>query len=587
MAGWFAAIAVAAALLGGCSAETTNANMNTVAGCEANSDCPSGQVCRANLCSNASDDASTLNFRFIPPGDSDYLPQFHEFVHVQPDEPTDFLLHPALSVRSGDDDTEEHPGGIRYDGSPLHGPQGTLIFRPVDAQSSLFIREAHVDSGTFHARLNPGDYSLTFVPNDREALPKKSWAAQTFTNNTILVRTLLSPSEYLEVSGTLARDVVLAGGQSLPGRQVSNARIYALSHNGEHSSTIATTDENGYFTLKVEPNTGRYDIFVVPATSEAMVPSTELPDAFFAGAADCESDENVTAQSCNLGQISLGAYPSEPVKFSIQLTSSESFVDSFSLQGTIVLVHGALGDGEFTQRYPVNAEGIAELSVFPSQFSATELPNYTLEVIPPADSPYARTEIRIGGALQTDGMASYALGLKTKKSGQLLDAFGSPVAGASLEFRRTSEPESQPEANNSDNNDSGEPAPDSDEFVDADDRRTFSVTTDENGNFEVWLLPADYRIEAIPAQNSGQPRLHRTLSAERVRAGAPLAFELPEARVIFGSIFGRTDTTRDDLNGLADVGVEAYTVIDGRTVVLGQALSWSDGEFAMIIPAEY
>lgn len=583
---WIGALLMALASFAGCQdEESSNAvTMGAAPGCSQHSDCPLEQVCRAKLCSNADTAPSTLNFRFIPPGDSDYLPQFHEFVHVQPDEPVDFLLRPALSVRSGDDSDEEHPGGIRYAGSPLRGPAGTLIFRPVDARSSLFIREAHVDFGTFHARLNPGDYALTFVPNDREALPKKTWAPQTFTNNTILLRKLLHPTDYLEVTGTLARDVTLPSGQSLPGRQVPSARIYARSTTGEYSSTIATTDENGYFTLKVEPNTGHYDIFVVPASSDAMLPSTELLNAFRAGATDCESAEGAPASSCNLGQLSLGAYPSEPITFRIQLTSARPFEGDFSLQGTMVLVHGALGDGEFTHKYSVDADGSAELAVYPSDWSIHELRNYTLEIIPPANSPFARTEISISGALLTGALTPFELGLKEKKAGQLLSADGMPVGNASVEFRRTSEPQPRPE--HGDNNvDNATPEGGVDELMDADDRRTFSVTTDEDGFFEVWLLPADYSVEAIPAQNSGQPRMHAAIVAAQVRDAQDLIFELPEPRVIFGSLFGHQDAVDEQLIGLGEVGVEAYTVIDGRTVVLGQALSWEDGGFEMVIPA--
>jgi|GEM_PF-3337603 len=587
-AGFVLSCVLAAAFGAGCASDDSSANLNAgfagAPGCSASAECPLEQICRANLCSNANTAPATLNFRFIPPGNSDYLPQYHEFVQVHPDQPTDFLLRPALSVRSGDIDQAEHPGGIRYAGSPLRGPAGTLIFRPVDVQNSLFIRETHVDFGTFHARLNPGDYSLTFVPNDREALPKKTWAPQTFTNNTILLRTLLHPSDYLEVSGTLARDVILASGQAIPGRQVPDARIYARSSTGEYHSSIATTDANGYFTLKVEPNTGRYDVFVVPASSDSMLPSTELAGAFLAGSTDCETVDGATVSACNLGQLSLGAYPPEPIKFQIQLTSSRGFEGEFSLQGTMVLIHGALGTGEFSHKFPVGANGIAELAVFPSAWSNSELGNYTLEVIPPAHSPFARTEISLNGALQTEALASFELGLKEKKSGQLLSANGLPMANASLEFRRTSEPQARPETGNN-NLDDDSPGEDPNEFVDADDRRAFSVTTDETGHFEVWLLPADYSVEAIPAQNSGQPRLHRTLSAAQVEDAQDILFELPEPQVIFGSLFGRQEAGTEQLVGLGEVGVEAYTVIDGRTVVLGQALSWQDGRFEMIIPA--
>jgi hypothetical protein len=562
----------------GCSAQTADAlasEYNT--NCAVDTDCEGDQICRVGLCSVRAVSASTLSFRFIPPGDSNFLPQYHESVRVRPGESTDFLLRPALSVRSGEAAAPgEHPGGIRYVDAPRRGPEGTLIFRPINARNSLFIRESHVDDGTFHARVNPGAYSLTFIPNDRELLPKKTWAAQEFTSNTILLRTLLSPSDYIVISGTLSRDVALPGGQSVPGRQVSNARVYALSADGEHSSTVATTDEFGDFTLKVEPNTGSYDIFVVPESSDAMIPSVEFREAFRAEATHCVTAIGGEGNPCSVGVLSLGAYPTEPSQVSVQLVAPSDFQQDFSWQGTMVVVRGALGAGEFEHKYPVDADGMVEMAIFPSNWSLAELRPYTLEIIPPADSPFARTQLTIGGPIDNGMLPSLELELKQRLTGQVLSADGSPMAGATLEFRRTSGPISESSSDSDSTSDEIPPY----------DPRTVSVTTDDTAQFEVWLLHSAYSVEIIPPDNSGQPRMTTSLGAEAIRDGAPLAFELPEPMVLLGSVFGADGAKAEGLDGIGDVGVEAYKTIDGRTVVLGQTRSNADGEFRMVVSAE-
>ncbi len=564
---WGAASLTALSLaLGGCAAQANNATATKGASnCQANADCPTGQICRAGLCSSREVSPATLDFRFIPPGSSGFLPQFRDSVNVRADQSSDFLLRRGVSVSSGQGSSGgDQRGGIRIANSVSGGPTGTLIFRPNDTQDSLFFQEAHVDHGEFSAIVNPGTYSLTFVPDDRTVRPKKTWANQEFTSNTVLLRTLPAPGDYMEVSGTLTRDVVLADGTPATARAVADARVYALSTDGAHSSTVVTTDDSGSFRLWVEPATDTYNLFVVPATAYAMVPHAEVDGAFSARADKCVTKAGVESDACSL-TVSLGAYPDQPVPVSVQLTAPPAYDGQASWEGTTVIVRGPLGRGEFVHKFDANADGSVDLSVFPAEGALDHLRQYTLEVVPPPRSPFARTQIDFTGAIDPTSARAVPVELKHRLDGQVLDSQGNPMASANLDFYRD-----------------GQSAGD----VSSHDTRAVSVTTDESGSFEVWLQKAPYQVEIAPSTTSGQPRMLAHVDASQIETGGSLRFDLPRPTVLVGSVLGAKDASGQNLTGVSEVTVEAYRVVDGRTVVLGQSRTDAQGDFRMVLASD-
>lgn len=600
-----AALIALAGALHGCAAQgdvDLDDLEGTAGNCSAHSDCPDGQECHLNMCSAPKSNVANLNFRFIPPGDSDYLPQFRNDVEIQPQDPTNFVLRPPLTIRSGESST---PGGesegIRYADNNRRGPDGTLVFRPINAKNSLFIRQTAVERGAFSAQVNPGSYSLSFVPDDRELLPKKTWEPREFSRNTILSRTLLEPDNYTEIQGVLVQQVLSSSARKPSRERVSGAQVYAISTDGDYNSTVVSTDESGYFKLKVEPDSGSYDLYVLPASPDLPVPSAEFLDAFRAHAGRCTSADDDKAEACNLGNLNLGTVTDHPSSLRVQLQTPSGFEDEFGWRGTMLLVEGPLGNGSFEQKYTVDEDGIVDLSVFapidhllpqdpaPPEDLRPSTPAsraYTLEVVPPADSPFARTKMTIPADLSNIAIPKLELRLKHQLDGQILAADGAPLGGATLQFQRLSEPP-QPVASDEAPPQDEEPDSNTDpqEVEDPHDLRRFSLTTDEAGRFQVWLLDAAHQVTVIPPQSSGQPRLHAVLEPDDISGQGQLELTLPEPTVISGGVFILDiDEEKEKLVGLADVAVEAYKEIDGKSVVMGQARSNEKGEFKMTLP---
>ncbi len=563
-----AAILAACVVLGGCSAQDAGATAFEAPGpnCSTDRDCPGGQTCRSGLCSSRHSVVTTLNFRFLPSTSEDFLPQHRADVRVRAEDSLDFLLQRGVTVGSGAaSNNEQQAGGIRYaNATTPGGPDGTLIFRPRDVSDSVFTRQTHVDNGRFDTMVNPGVYSVTFVPDNREKLPKKTWSNHEFTSNTLLSRTVLPPEDYLVVQGTLSRNVVLPDGNSGISEPVSNARIYALSADGKHSSTEVIPSARGEFELRVEPATGLYDVYVVPATSETMLPSVRFDSAFEALETECVTSDGGEGEICTWS-TDLGAFPAEPVPVDVQLTAPADFDADVSWEGTIVVLSGPLGRGTFSHKFSVADDGSVTLEAFPADWSADELRQYTLEVIPPARSPFARSTFELSGTIESGEAHAFEVEPKRRLDGDVVDATGAPMASTELEFRLDAG--------------AGEESAPRDE-------RVVAVTTDDDGSFEVWLESAPYDVQIKPAQHTGQPRMLEQLDVAALDADEPLAFELPSPTVLLGSVFGARSTNGEEIEGVGDVTVEAYRVMDGRTVVLGQSRTDANGEFRMVVSSE-
>lgn len=562
------ALLAALFVMGGCAAadDESLTGDDITGNCETNADCAGDQMCRDGFCSVRSTSSTEMSFRFVPSSSSEFLPQFAEDVPVRYDQRLTFGLEQGITISSGSGPNNAgEPGGIRFADEPLQGPSGTLILRPYGARDQLFIREVPVDDGDFTARVMPGRYSLTFVPEERSRFPKKTWTDEVFESNTVLVRNL--PSSYTRVEGNIIRESVIPGGVGADDQNVTNARVYAISPDGRHASTITQTDDRGRFSLKVEPNTGWYDLYVVPASPDVLLPRKKFERAFEATDNTCVTDDGREADPCLLTK-SLGTYASTPVSTTIRLTAPQDFDDSPSWDGTSIKVTGRLGAGEFSRRYSVGPDqtesGVVELELYPTTSSIDLLPTYTIEIIPPTRSPFARTTYLLDGSV--DETSLFEVPLKRRVSGEILDTDGRPIDAARLEFH------ARP--------DEGDPS--SQESV---DERMISVTTDPDGRFEVWLEATHYDVLVVPPLSSGRPRMLSQLSPDQLSESGVLTLQAPPPAVLVGDVVGET-LEGDELRGVSDMTVEAYRTIGGRTVVFGEARTDASGAFRMVLSSE-
>jgi hypothetical protein len=551
------------AMVLGLMACSADADMGGLSGagdnCEAKSDCPAEQICRDGFCSEASPGQTTLNLRFIPPGSSTFLPQYVEGASVSLDQRTGFRLKRGITVTGGNGTGDNNTGIVFDDGMR---PSGSIIFRPYGLHDNLFVRETEVDAGAFSADISPGHYAVTFFPRDRSAFPPVKWPNEHFTSDAVFEREI--SSDYVEISGTLVREESV--GADAVG--VANAQVYATSADGDHSSTQVVTDEDGKFLLKVEPDTGVYDVRVVPAFSEAFVPSKDFHESFEVTESACIGPDEREANPCRV-RLSLGAYPSQTIAVPVKLVPPSQHDGDINWESTSLVVRGPLGEGEFRRKYSVDADGRADIEVYPSTSSPDELiSGYSLEVIPPVTSSLARKTIELDDSIEMSSVNTIELNRKRRLDGLLVDSLGEPVSAAKLEFRLASDESSSSDA------------------------RSLTVNSDPDGAFEVWLEPAAFDVLITPSASSGQPRVFERIDADVISNGDELIFELPEPRVVLGSIIGAPDTDgeqsveSEDLVGIGEVTVEVYRVIRGRSVVLGQARSDAEGNFRMAISSE-
>jgi hypothetical protein len=536
--------------------------------CEATSDCPVDQMCRAGLCSVPNSAATTLDFRFLPPSSSDFLSQQIDDVQVRTEQNLDFGLERAITVNSGESSNNGDgtpTGGIRY-ANRLNGPSGTLLFQPARTDQ-LFGRDARVTDGSFSARITPGRYSLTFVPEDRSELPKTSWPAEDFESNTYLLRTLRAPVDLIEVGGTLSRSITVGVGTDPTDERITGARVYAISTDGLHASTVVTTDEHGEFTLKVEPNSGTYDLFVVPTESTPRVLNITDEEKFEITEDQCIPKSGRASPRCNLA-VSLGAYPAEPVAVDLALTPPEGHDDAANFAGTTVVVTGAVAAGTYSRKYEVqfseqSGRWEADLELFPVAWSVDEMPRYTVEIVPPTRSQFARTTHSLEGALDLDVTQTFEVDMKRQVQGRVLDSEARALSAVKLDFRVAPSGESE-----------------------SHDARVISVTTDNEGGFEVWLEETDYDVSIVPPPGTGQPRVLAEAASTEFAGGGDLVFELPRPAVLVGSVVGARDASGEEFQAVADVTVEAYQSVGGRTIVVGQGRTDASGNFRMAISSE-
>ncbi|MFW5966112.1 MAG: hypothetical protein ACOCV2_01285 [Persicimonas sp.] len=552
-----AAVAVLIGLLSivGCSNADQSDLDESGVNCHENADCSQGRECKSGFCSTSfTSDEVALDFRFITTSSSDYLNQIIGGVTLRQDRRAHFGLERAITVSGGGDDE----GGVRYTDGDRTAPSGTLVFRPEGVDDALFVREAQVDEGEFSVRITPGRYEMTFVPAERSAHPKSFWPDERFEQNTALELTL--PGDYVEVDGTLKRDAVSANGEVIEQQSIAGAHVYAVSDEGRHTSSVATTDERGDFELVVEPDSGLYDIHVVPAEATEPIPSLRYDGVFEVSGDECETASGVVDSSCQLSTLNLGAYPSSTVEMPVALESSDDSPDD-NWSGTRLIVEGSLGDGDFRGDFAVDEDGEATLELFPSMEASDQLSeDYVIEIIPPVHSPLARTRHNLAEAARVDDVTTLSVDTKQPISGRVTTSDSDALGNARVEFR---EVRGDREA--------------------VGDDRVITSTTEDDGSFEVWLAAADYQVEVIPPDSSGQPRLFTEVSADQIESGEEFDFELPEPSVILGAAVG-TDRA-DDGDGLGGMTVEAYRRVDGRTVVYGQARTDDRGYFRMALPS--
>ncbi len=498
--------------------------------CTEDTQCPQDQVCRRNYCTLADIQPVNLGLTFIPPHSTNYLPQ-----RVAP-----FDVNPNVSLQIGLEASILVLGQLNYQDSALPGPSGLLSIQRSDDPSGFHSQQTRVESGHFEIFLLPGQYTLSLFP-DETSIPGFIWHNEVFASDTDFKRTLPNPRSTLSVQGNIS----FQAGTTDTSRDVpvEKVRVMAISKTGL-SSTTTTTDEFGHYSLEVWPNTGSYDLHISPTYSNSLTPSVVIRDAFTA------HDQTVLAPQ------TLGTYQNAIIPAQIRLhpesTDKHPQLDPstrLDWSQTSVLLHANIGQGVLKLTPDISSEGYIDLKALEGE--------YTIEIIPPLDSPYARTTIT-HALTPSENVVDINIPLKKNIRGLIYDAEGNALENVKIRLTPQS--------------------PDNSSTRSRSEARTITTTTDAQGQFDAWLENTTYLLSAIPPANSGLPRTFATIQTADFSADTDeIAITIPRPVLIYGTLY--------EENGrevLPNVSVQGFALINGQQRVIAEALTNARGEFLLI-----
>lgn len=502
--------------------------------CSSDAECAEEQLCRRNYCIIADAEVIHLGLTFIPPGSSAFLPQRIDPRPLDTTEEIQIGLEGSIAIR----------GKLSFVGAATQGPTGVLTLRRPQATDSFFTHQLPVNRGSFEAFILPGTYDLHFNPDDG-SIPPKVWRNKIFVSDTLEDLALPQPRDFLTITGSIThkQPSVMGEGEDLP---VPNARVIAQSSQTGMTSTVGYTDDAGNYQIQVLPNSGSYTLYVSPGDETRLFPEVVLPERFIA------ESHNPPPVSVSMGTFS-------PVGLPLHLQLGDGGVRPAGFEGELdwsditVIFRSSVGNGILTRQTLINDRGRASVTLLPGL--------YDIEVIPPAHSPIARSTMSLEFSNLLDRL-EFPVTYKTRLRGTVTDGSGLPLENTRLRFERAEFPGSRNE---------GRPASETSPI------RTHS---DEEGIFDLWLEPADYLITATPAATHGLPRAIRRLEEQEVNAGEALHIEIPSPALLFGTVYG------DDWSPVADVTVQGFAIIDGRSRVIGEAQTNARGEFRLLLPPE-
>jgi hypothetical protein len=474
-----------------------------------------------------------MGFRLEPAPGSQYPAQSVPFRELRTDQAIQIGLEPGVRVAGSLSWVGENPGGP---------DAGRLKFTQLGGDG--FTGETTVDGNEYQIFVPAGRYDVRFFPSDPDR-PTYAWKdieIELDTNPGLqLVRDLVT------LTGTLSRTDAVTGESAF----VQNARVFATSRSNGVTSTVATTDESGRFTIAVSSDSGLYDLHVAPATPntyEANEFSNYVPEATYEKAFSVGPDswtDLLSDGGADLLSISLGEYGYASLRFGFRLQAAG--LDDIDWSGTTVILSTQAGEGTLNIRQRLEKNPVFELPLI--------LGTYAISVKTPPNSPVASTRVE-GLELANAREVKLEVERRQKVEGLVRDSEDQPLENAQLDF---------------------EPVTD-DSLIQA-----ASAVTDASGKFSVWLDDVTYRVTVTPAD----PNLPRRV-LDATPDEIPEALQIAEPALVFGSVLG-TPADEQDPDAwppLPDVRVRILERVDDETIPVGEGQTNDKGEFQIVIPAK-
>ncbi len=528
---WMTAVSLILGLvtfLPGCGFESSNDSAPSGV-CDADGECPGDQVCRANFCSVPSASLSGLNFQFLPTNSSSLQPQTALGISTQSGRELNFQLESSILVE----------GRVTYETSDT-GPSGTLVFR---ARNGATRRVDVNPNEAYQVWLRRSVYDVTFLPDDPESTQSRTRFEESFVEGDRRRYNfdLVPPDDLIQVRGRLVHSSQVAGcelpsGKQVPENALPDARIYAVSNNEQYRSTVATSNAEGRFVLRMPRNTGVYNLNIDAASSECIVPTMVNRKAVNS------SDTDVTTVQINVGPVP--QFRVDLSELSVRPPDDIPAPDDWS--DFTVELRAPLGRGSFRTQTRLSEDGRIPASLPPA--------TYTTHFIPPTDSPIAPTthQIPVGDALPKE---AFQLEKRRQIQGTVVGPDGDPVSDAQVRVRPV------------------EPPP-------GGDAEPLTRRTDQAGQFKAWVNPTDYTGVVRPKSASGLPANTFSIDVDATE----ITVDVPDPFVATGSVLQASD---GELVGVPNLTLEVRRDTGPHLWTLDQAQTNRDGYFSALLPARF
>ncbi len=520
------AIGAALALCVACSLPLPQATS-----CSGDADCPRADVCALGSCVNPADQRLGAVDVEIDPSAAGLPVQSRLALNLRDNPRVDVSL----------------ASGVTWSGRVRHGDGGPGVAAQVLARPEEFIAGRALapnaqtdDAGNFSVLLVDGErYGVTVVPGDA-ALPPAYDDAGFVANGDSSGRVTLDPPFVDDAAGIRVRGFVKAG-EGAAEQGIPQLALHVENQAGRRVSSTARTAADGSFTVVLSGVAGTagdpLTLTVSPTSDNPSFPSLGVPvdpDKAHEGVLDA-------------GVVSLGVVLT-PAHFVARVVDEAGH----GVPGATATLQAEVGNGAFQTLVQADGAGVLDAQLPPG--------TYTVVVVAPETSAAGLLVQGDVDVPSTNADLELTLPARVRFAGAVLDPDGATLPGAQLTITRVVDP-------------AGPDAPLAHTFV------SFTTQSGDDGTFEVSVDPGRYRVSTRPPRGKNAPASSELVTVPD--GGLQADVRLPARAVVAGTVLSSGAPVDN-----AYVRVFSDFLLDeqGSAILVGEAVSGSDGAFEMVVP---
>ena len=502
-------------------------------------DCDEGFTCQFGICVEDEVEATELSIALLisPPSFREDLGELHVTdLPVTLGMPLpDYALQPPAAVE----------GVVLFNAteSDVASPvEGEVRFRSVRGIPGFeFETSTRIDAGGQYAIDVPrGLYDVSIVPSRTDLSRSTARGVSVSALSEFKPFNVIAPEQYTVIAGFVER-----GEGTL--EPVAGARVFAISEDGEHETTVDVTGETGQFILFAPPAEQSYTFHVRPTDDSTWVPyATFEPVPLIAG-------EEI--------YLRVGPFPDPvPVHVSARTTDGVPVLDvAVSIRSEIEAVEGSPA---LLSAYYLTLVGIDQVDA--SGELVVDLPPVMTEFYAAPLGPDLGPALPVRVSID-EGGGDVALTLEQRHliEGHVLGENSSSLVGQVSVHATWVGSDVTPL--------SRYPLPES--LFEA------ATTSGDDGYFAFRVPPGEWRVEFAPPLDAGFGYARRALSVGRESVDAFEAV-LPESGAVRGRLF---DAYGEPLVGAS---VHAFSLEGGETLLVGEASTDASGAYRLVLSSD-